>query len=335
MLNLTQDSMTLILFVAFMLSAFGLVMVGLWLYRHGPTSKKQRRVSRYVVPSSGEKGSSASTGKRRYVILTHEKIGRIREWLNKTLRSLSSEKMQIRLSSAYWKITDVEYILIRALAVVLSFFLGWLLLGNVLAGIFLGAVAFLVPPILLDRAIAHRQKLFAQQLLDILTLIKGSVQAGYGLMQALTLAVQEVPPPASEEFGRVLYEVRLGLSLEDALFNLAERMENDDLQIVVTAVIINNRVGGNLTTVLESTVNTIRDRQQLQGEIRSLTAYARYVGNFLSMLPFLLGIVIFVINRSYFDTVGTSFLTQILFFVALMGIILGNIWIRQIVNIKV
>jgi tight adherence protein B len=318
-----------------MLSAFGLVMVGLWLYRHGPTSKKQRRVSRYVVPSSGEKGSSASTGKRRYVILTHEKIGRIREWLNKTLRSLSSEKMQIRLSSAYWKITDVEYILIRALAVVLSFFLGWLLLGNVLAGIFLGAVAFLVPPILLDRAIAHRQKLFAQQLLDILTLIKGSVQAGYGLMQALTLAVQEVPPPASEEFGRVLYEVRLGLSLEDALFNLAERMENDDLQIVVTAVIINNRVGGNLTTVLESTVNTIRDRQQLQGEIRSLTSYARYVGNFLSMLPFLLGIVIFVINRSYFDTVGTSFLTQILFFVALMGIILGNIWIRQIVNIKV
>jgi tight adherence protein B len=243
--------------------------------------------------------------------------------------------MQIRLSSAYWKITDVEYILIRALAVVLSFFLGWLLLGNVLAGIFLGAVAFLVPPILLDRAIVYRQKLFAQQLLDMLTLIKGSVQAGYGLMQALDLAVQEVPPPASEEFGRVLYEVRLGLSLEDALFNLAERMENDDLQIVVTAVIINNRVGGNLTTVLESTVNTIRDRQQLQGEIRSLTAYARYVGNFLSMLPFLLGIVIFVINRSYFDTVGTSFLTQILFFVALMGIILGNIWIRQIVNIKV
>jgi tight adherence protein B len=243
--------------------------------------------------------------------------------------------MQIRLSSAYWKITDVEYILIRALAVVLSFLLGWLLLGNVLAGIFLGAVAFLVLPILLDRAIAHRQKLFAQQLLDMLTLIKGSVQAGYGLMQALDLAVQEVPPPASEEFGRVLYEVRLGLSLEDALFNLAERMENDDLQIVVTAIIINDKVGGNLTTVLESTVNTIRDRQQLQGEIRSLTSYARYVGNFLSMLPFLLGIVIFVINRSYFDTVGTSFLTQILFFVALMGIILGNIWIRQIVNIKV
>jgi tight adherence protein B len=243
--------------------------------------------------------------------------------------------MQIRLSSAYWKITDVEYILIRALAVVLSFFLGWLFLGNVLAGIFLGAVAFLVLPILLDRAIVYRQKLFAQQLLDMLTLIKGSVQAGYGLMQALDLAVQEVPPPASEEFGRVLYEVRLGLSLEDALFNLAERMENDDLQIVVTAIIINDQVGGNLTTVLESTVNTIRDRQQLQGEIRSLTAYAKYVGNLLSLLPFITGIGIFFLSPGYFDTLSTSIITQVLFMVALLGIILGNVWIRQIVKIKV
>jgi tight adherence protein B len=154
-------------------------------------------------------------------------------------------------------------------------------------------------------------------------------------MQALDLAVQEVPPPASEEFGRVLYEVRLGLSLEDALFNLAERMENDDLQIVVTAIIINDQVGGNLTTVLESTVNTIRDRQQLQGEIRSLTAYAKYVGNLLSLLPFITGIGIFFLSPGYFDTLSTSIITQVLFMVALLGIILGNVWIRQIVKIKV
>jgi len=139
-------------------------------------------------------------------------------------------------------------------------------------------------------------------LLDVLTLIKGSVQAGYGLMQALDLAVKEIPAPAAEEFGRVLYEVRLGLSLEDALFNLAERMDNDDLQIVVTAIIINDQVGGNLTTVLESTVNTIRDRLQLQGEIRSLTSYARYVANFLSVLPFITGIGIFLLSPSYFDS---------------------------------
>jgi tight adherence protein B len=127
----------------------------------------------------------------------------------------------------------------------------------------------------------------------------------------------------------------LGLSLEDALFNLAERMESDDLQIVVTAIIINDQVGGNLTTVLESTVNTIRDRQQLQGEIRSLTAYAKYVGNLLSLLPFITGIGIFFLSPGYFDTLSTSIITQVLFMVALLGIILGNVWIRQIVKIKV
>ena len=333
-MTLTQDTITLILLAVFLLSAFGLVMVGLWLYRHGPASKRKKRVSRYIVPASG-KGTETEGGKRRYLILSGEDIGKIRAWLNRALRAFSSEKMQIRLSSAYWKITDVEYILIRVLVVVIGFFLGWLIFNNFLAGIFLVAIAFLVPPILLDRAIARRQKLFHEQLLDFLTLIKGSVQAGYGLMQALDLAVKEIPAPASEEFGRVLYEVRLGLSLEDALFNLAERMENDDLQIVVTAVIINSQVGGNLTTVLESTVITIRDRQQLQGEIRSLTSYARYVGNFLSLLPFLAGLAIFWLNPTYFDTLRTALITQILFIVALLGIILGNIWIRQIVKIKV
>jgi len=330
--TLTQDSTTLILLLVFLASAIGLVLIGMWIYRNGPGSKRQQRVSRYVAPVI-ERGEPQ--GERRYVLLSEKDISKIRAWLNKALRALASEKMQVKLSSAYWKITDVEYILIRVLGVILAFLLGWLIFGSVLAGIFLTAVALMVPPILLDRAIARRQKLFHQQLLDILTLIKGSVKAGYGLMQALDLAVNEVPPPASEEFGRVLYEVRLGLSLEDALFNLAERMENDDLQIVVTAIIINDQVGGNLTTVLESTVDTIRDRQQLQGEIRSLTSYARYVGNFLSLLPFITGIGIFFLSPGYFNTLTTSLITQVLFVVALLGIILGNVWIRQIVKFKV
>jgi tight adherence protein B len=332
MLNLTQESITLVLLAAFLVSAIGLVLIGVWIYRHGPKSKKSQRVSRYVasVPDAGE-----AQGERRYVLLSEKELSKIRGWLNKTLQALSSEKLQVKLSSAYWKITDVEYILVRVLSVILAFLLGWLILRNILGGLFLTAIALLVPNILLDRAIARRQNKFHEQLLDVLTLIKGSVQAGYGLMQALDLAVREVPAPASEEFGRVLYETRLGLSLEDALFNLAERMDNDDLQIVVTAIIINDQVGGNLTTVLESTVDTIRDRLQLQGEIRALTSYGRYVGNFLSLLPFITGVSIFFVNPSYFETVTTSLITQVLFVMALLGILLGNLWIRQIVKIKV
>jgi tight adherence protein B len=325
------DLITLILLGIFLLSALGVVGLGAWIYRKGPASKRQERFNRFVLPV--EEAPQAPTS--RQLIELADRHGKFREWLNKSLGILSSEKLQVQLSSAYWSITDTEYLLLRILAVVLGFLLGWQIPGNILGGIFLGVIALLVPPILLDRAVVGRQKKFHNQLLDVLLLVQGAVQAGYSLMQALDLAVDEVPPPASEEFGRVLREIRLGISLEGALFNLAERMENDDLQIVVTAIIINAQVGGNLSTVLEAVITTIRDRLQLMGEIRTLTAYGRYVGNFLSLLPFLAGLAIFLLNPSYFDTVTTSLLTQILFVMAMLGVIIGNFWIRRIVRIKV
>ncbi|MBG0771455.1 MAG: type II secretion system F family protein, partial [Anaerolineaceae bacterium] len=121
----------------------------------------------------------------------------------------------------------------------------------------------------------------------------------------------------------------------DALLNLSERMESDDLQIVITAIIINSQVGGNLSTVLESTIETIRDRMQLFAEIRSLTSYSRYVGNFLSLLPFITGLAIFMLSPSYFEAVGTSIITQVIFLGALVSVIIGNVVIRKLIQIKV
>jgi len=315
-----------------LLSTAGAILIAVRIIGNRSSSAKQNRLSRFVISSEGE---SAKTAVRQASLLSGRDIGKFRDWINESLSSLSSEKLQIKLSGAYWPITDTEYLLIRIIASVLAFVLGWLVLNNILGGIFLAAIAILVPPILLERAISQRQHKFQTQLLDVLILIKGAVQAGYGLMQSLDLAVKEVPAPASEEFGRILYEVRLGISLERALINLAERMESDDLQIVITAIIINTQVGGNLSTVMEAAISTIRDRMQLLGEIRSLTSYARYVGNFLSLLPFVTGLAIFLLSPGYFDTVKTSLITQMFLLVALVGVIIGNIWVRQIVKIKV
>jgi len=268
-------------------------------------------------------------------VISKEDIGKFRGWLNQYLGVLSSEKLQVKISSAYWEISDTEFILIRIIAVVLGFLLGWIIPGNILGGVFLGGIALLVPPILLDQAISRRQQKFHEQLLDVLVMIKGAVQAGYSLMQALDMMVEQVNEPSASEYRRVLREVRFGIPLEQALLNLSERMENDDLQIVVTAIIINSQVGGNLSTVLDATISTIRDRLQLFGEIRSLSAYARYVGNFLSLMPFLTGVAVFLIDPEYFDAVKTEFITQAAFGLALIGVIIGNILIRRLVRIKV
>ena len=327
------DTITIILIIVCLSSFLGLVLIVVWLSRNKAKSQKESRISSFVTPSFNDvKTTSARDNAHN---LQQQRIGKFRNWINNSLNRISSEKLQMKLSSAYWEITDTEYILIRAMIPLFSFFLAWLIFGNALAGIFLAVIAIMVPPILLDKAIAQRQKKFQNQLLDVLILIKGAVQAGYSLMQALDLAVNEIPAPASEEFGRVLHENRLGITMETALMNLSERMENDDLHIVVTAIIINSQVGGNLSTVLESAIATIRDRMHLFGEVKALTSYSRYIGTFLTLMPFIAGMAIFIFSPDYFDTVKTSGLTQGIFAVALVGVVLGNIWVRKIVNIKV
>jgi tight adherence protein B len=332
MSSLNQYLNTVILLTIFLFCAIGVILIGDWVYKNGPLSKKQKRISRFVASSLDD---SQVTTARDSLPPSKWAIGKFRNWINESLSSLSSDKLQIKLSSAYWAITDTEFILICIVATVLAFLLGWLIPGNILGGIILAVIAIMVPRILLDRAIAQRQQKFHTQLLDVLIIIRGAVQAGYSLMQALDLAVEETPAPASEEFGRVLREIRLGITLEGTLFNLTQRMENDDLQIVATAIIINSQVGGNLSTVLEASISTIRDRMHLMGEIRSLTSYSRYVGNFLTLMPFIAFSSIYFLSPNYFDTVKTSLLTQIIFLMALLGVIIGNIWIRRIVRIRV
>jgi tight adherence protein B len=327
-----QNTLVITLIAISFLSLLGLVLVVIWLRKRSDTSKKEGRITRFVAPSIEDEKPDHD---KESLTSAEKFIDKFRSWINNAMSSLSSEKLKLKLSSAYWPITDAEFILIRVSATVLGLVFGWFVLGNILVGIFLAAIAILVPPILLDRAIAQRQKKFHDQLLDVLVLINGAVQAGYSLLQALDVAVKEISAPASEEFGRILHEMRLGITLETALNNLADRMENDDLQIVVTAVIINSQVGGSLSTVLDAAISTIRDRMQLMSEIRSLTSYSRYVGNFLTLMPFVAGLLIYMMSPSHFDTVKTSLVVQIIFGVALVGVVIGNIWVRQLVKIKV
>jgi len=328
---LNQDLNTIILFAVFLLCAFGVFLVGTWFKKNKPSSNRRKRISRFIDPAVEE--VQAKTAQSPTIPKLN--LEKIRDWINGALNGFSSDSLQLKLSSAYWTVTDTEYILLRIIAAVFSFALGLLLTGNVLGAIMLAAIAIIIPPILLDRAIAQRQQKFHNQLLDVLLLVSGAVRAGYSLMQALDLAVKEVPAPASEEFGRVLSEIRFGISLEGSLFNLAERMESDDMQIVVTAIIVNSQVGGNLSNVLESIISTIRDRMHLFGEIRSLTSYSRYVGNFLSLMPFIMGFLIFLMSPGFFSTIKTSTITQVILGGAVVMIVIGNIWIRRIVQIKV
>ena len=331
---MTTENINAVLLIIVLISGLGLLGIIFWLLRVTSASRVSTRVGTFVGGTETFQRTEAAP-KVQGSMIRLEQLEGFRAQLNDALAMLSSFKLQTKISSAYWPITDIEFIVLRVAATVLGFLLGWAISRSLIGGIGLGLLLFLIPELLLDRAIAARRKKFGDQLLDFLVLVSGGVQAGYSLPQSLDLAVGQALPPASEEFGRVLREVKFGFGLDQALTNLSDRMQNDDLMLVVTAIIINSQVGGNLSVVLNSAIETIRDRIHLFGEVRSLTSYARFVGNFISFLPFIAALLIYLVNPGYFSTVGTSLITQIIFVLAFIGVIIGNIVIRQIVKIRV
>lgn len=269
------------------------------------------------------------TGQRRVRFL------RLRLRMNTALSALIPKGLRNQLISANWPIFEIEYVLVRLSTTFLGFVLGWIISQSILPGVGIAIIVYLVPGILLRRSISQRRLKFEHQLIDVLILINGGVSAGYSLLQSLDIVVEEMQAPASEEFLRVRREVGLGLPLSRALDNLAERMENDDLDILVAAININMQVGGNLTTMLAAVTMTIRERIRLFSEVRSITSAQRYTGYVLTALPFILGAVLFIMNPEYMMKLFTPGWTLCMPIGAVLGIIIGNVVIRKMIDIDI
>ena len=191
----------------------------------------------------------------------------------------------------------------------------------------------------------RRLRAFENQLGDTLNLWVNSLRSGYSVLQGMEAIATELPPPMSREFERVVQEVRLGLSLEQALSNLLRRMPSEDLDLVITAVNIQREVGGNLAEILDIISSTIRERVRIKGEIRTLTAQGRLSGWIISLLPIFLGIILYSINPEYG---GQMFVRQEPFIVpgvipcgwvvvgiGVLMIGMGILAVRRIVDIEV
>jgi tight adherence protein B len=261
-------------------------------------------------------------------------IRRLRLRLNNLLSVLASQKLAVQLMSAHWPITEVEFLLIRVVAVVVGLGLGVIAFQSLLSGVGFAIIAYILPGIYLRWSINRRRMNFNKQLVDALVLIEGGVRAGYSLLQALDLVISELPAPTSEEFQRVKQEVGLGLPLSNALLNMTDRMQNQDLSLVVTAININTQVGGNLTTMISVVTDTIRERIRLFSEIRVLTAQQRYTGYLLTLLPFLVGGLLFVLNPEYMSRLFEPEIICVPIG-ALVSVVLGNIVIRQMVKVDI
>ena len=220
--------------------------------------------------------------------------------LNRQLTKASfGSKLALELAQAGANVTAAEFIAINIGLIVGSLLLGTLIAKTIVAGLALSVLTAFGPRFWLKRKKDKRITQFQQQLPDTLSLIVGSLRAGYGLIQAMKLVAQEMPAPSKDEYTRVVNETSLGYSLQEALAHLVERMESEDLMMVVTAINIQNEVGGNLGNILESIAGTIRERVKLQGDIRTMTGMPRMTGYMLAAMPFFVAVIMLFLDPDY------------------------------------
>ena len=183
---------------------------------------------------------------------------------------------------------------------------------------------------------ARRRSAFEDQLPDSLQLLSGALRTGFALNQAMQTVVREGTDPVATEFGRALHEVRLGADLEDALDDLAERMDSYDLTLVVMAVRTAREVGGNLAEVLETTVDTMRERSQLRGQVQDAQRRGAVLGSKVFIaLPLLLAGYLLAFKRDYIKPLYSTGVGVVLLVVGVVLLVVGAVWLTRMTKIEV
>ncbi len=243
-------------------------------------------------------------------------------------------RLATSLAAANLSVTVSEYVMIIVLLAVLGFAVGFWR-GGLVLGLVVGAVAGYVPIFYLSTRAKRRKQAFANQLPEVLTLLVGALRAGHGLSQAMIDLTEQMPPPASEEFGQVVRAVNLGVPISVALNSLSERIGTGDVELIVTAIVVQSELGGNLATTLETISDTIRDRIRMKREIRVLTSQQRLTGGVLALTPVGLAVILSLLNPAYMKPFFEPGWIRLLPILAVVMQVIGFVVINKIMDIEV
>lgn len=248
-------------------------------------------------------------------------------------------KVQRKLAQADLKLTLFEFMLAKGFMLAVGIMLGlYLGRGGAIQQVMFGfggiILGWFVPDWYVKFRFSKRLRDFNNQLGDTIGLLANSLRSGYSMLQSMELVAREAADPIGTEFKRVVREVGLGLSIQDALNNLLRRVPSDDLDLMITAINIQYEVGGNLAQILDTIAHTIRERVRIKGEVSVLTAQGRISGYIISSLPIVLGILITIINPTYMNTMW-SFPWILMPVCGGIMVGAGFLVIRKIVNIEV
>lgn len=228
-----------------------------------------------------------------------------------------------------------EFFVLRLLAAGIMTGIGYLMNFQGLALLPALWVGYQLPKFYMKRRKEKRLARCASQLAVSLGTMATAMRAGFSFMQAMQLVGREVPDPIGPEFDRTLREMNFGVPVEEALHRLMERLPDTDLELVITALLVQRSTGGNLSEILDSMQETIHARVRIQEELKALTAQGRLSAWIISLLPIVLGVLINFMNPEYFSPLLTHPIGWMLLGMGAVSGLIGWIAIRKIVRIEV
>nr|WP_302328460.1 type II secretion system F family protein [Salirhabdus salicampi] len=246
-----------------------------------------------------------------------------------------AEKWNRQLEQAGVPLKPEEFITIRVLLLLLSLVIVSLFNMNLLSRLIIPVFGWVLPVMILRNRREKRLARSSIQLPQALSTLATAMKSGFSFMQAMQLVSKEIPDPLGTEFGQAIREINLGISSEVAFQNMTERLPNEDLKLVVNAVIIQRSTGGNLAELLETIEETINERVRIKDELKALTAQGRMSAWIISLLPVVLGLFLNLMSPEYFGPMLTHPVGWLLLGLGIVSGVFGWILIQRIIKIEV
>lgn len=220
---------------------------------------------------------------------------------------------------------------VAAIFIVLGLALG----KNIAVTVLIAGMGAFFPRFYVWRLRKKRVEQFDSQLVDGLIILSNALRAGQTLIQAIGVLEEESPAPLSQEFGIVLREYRLGVGMTEALQNLSERIDSDDLNLLVTSINIVHGMGGNLAEVFGSMSYVIRERNKLEGKTKALTSQGKMQALVVGLLPTFLGVVLYFMDPASMMRMLNTTIGNVLLGIMFVFQITGYLLIRKVTTIEV
>lgn len=262
--------------------------------------------------------------------LTDQTVGALNRSLKQHRTGLLSRD---RLDECGLKKEPGDYLLMAGVATLVAGVVGFML-GGLFVSVFLALLTPLGGHLLLHMLAGRRRKQFADQVPDTLQMFSGGMRAGHSLLRAVDASAQESSAPMAEELNRIVNETRIGRDLGESMADVARRTRNEDFMAITQAIEIHREVGGDLAEVLDHLGDTVRDRTQVRGQIRALSAEGRMSALVLMALPILMFICLVSFNSLYSRVFTSTVPGFLMIAVAIVLLTLGGLWLKGIVKPK-